>query len=277
MDCRIGWFTTGRDAEAVNLLKTVYRGTKEESIKGRISYIFVNRAQGEGSFSDQIMDMSREWQIPLISFSSAMFKPGLRKEGRKCPDAMIEWRMKYHHEVLKRLAGLKTDFSVLAGYMLIVSPDMCRAVNLVNLHPAPPNGPAGTWQEVIWRLIEMKAHESGIIIHIVTPELDKGPLVTYCLYKIRSKNFSALWDEMDERRQRMSINEIKSLEGEKNALFQMIRREGVKRELPLLFETIRWLSCGRIKIIDKRVFLDDKEYSEGVCLNEQIERAIEGK
>ena len=75
----------------------------------------------------------------------------------------------------------------------------------------------------------------------------------------------------------MSLDEIKSLEGEKNALFRMIRREGVKRELPLLFETIRWLSCGRIKIIDKRVFLGDKECNGGVILNEQIERAIEDK
>jgi hypothetical protein len=57
----------------------------------------------------------------------------------------------------------------------------------------------------------------------------------------------------------------------------MIRREGVKREVPLLFETIRWLSCGRIKIKDKRVYLDDKECIGGVCLNEQIERVVESK
>ena len=277
MGCRIGWFTTGRDAEAVNLLETIYRGIKEGSIKGSISYIFINRKRGEGSFSDRIMDMSEKWQIPLISLSSAMFEPGLRKEGRECPDAMSEWRMRYHHEVLKMLAGQEADFSVLAGYMLIVSPDMCSALNLVNLHPAPPNGPCGTWQEVIWRLIDMKAHESGIMIHIVTPELDKGPVITYCLYKIRGEGFSALWDEIDESQRRMSLDEIKSLEGEKNALFRMIRREGVKRELPLLFETIRWLSCGRIKIIDKRVFLGDKECNGGVILNEQIERAIEDK
>ena len=67
------------------------------------------------------------------------------------------------------------------------------------------------------------------------------------------------------------------MEGEKNSLFQMIRREGVKRELPLLFETIRWLSCGRIIIKDKRVYLDDKECIGGVRLNKQIERIVESK
>ena len=277
MGCNIGWFTTGRDAEAVSLLETVYKGIRDGSIEGRIAYIFINREKGEGCFSDRIMDLSYKWRIPLISFSSTKFKPELRKEGNENPDAKLEWRSKFHHEVLKMVRGFKADFAVLAGYMLIVSPDMCRGLNLINLHPAPPNGPAGTWQEVIWKLIGINARESGIIIHIVTPELDKGPPITYCLYKIRGEKFSALWDEMDEKRRTTSLDEIEHLEGKRNPLFKMIRSEGVKRELPLLFETIRWLGCGKIKIRDKRVYLDDKECDGGVCLNEQIERIIESK
>ncbi|MGA1865341.1 MAG: formyltransferase family protein [bacterium] len=277
MSCNIGWFTTGRDAEAVSLLETVYKGMKEGGIEGRIAYIFINREKGEGDFSDRIMDLSHKWQIPLICFSSSKFKPGLRKEGHESQDAKMEWRRDFHQEVLRRVRGIESDFTVLAGYMLIVSPDMCRAFNLINLHPAPPNGPAGTWQEVIWQLIRMNARESGIIIHIVTPELDKGPPITYCLYKIRGEKFTALWDEMDEKRRIMSLEEIEDLEGEENLLFKMIRREGVKRELPLLFETIRWLSCGKIRIKDKRVYLDDKECIGGVRLNEQIERIVESK
>ncbi|MGA1842111.1 MAG: formyltransferase family protein [bacterium] len=277
MGCNIGWFTTGRDAEAVSLLETVYKGIKEGSIEGRIAYIFINREKGEGCFSDRIMDLSYKWQIPLICFSSVKFKPELRAEGHKSRDAKMEWRRDFHQEVLKRVRGIESDFTVLAGYMLIVSPDMCRALNLINLHPAPPNGPAGTWQEVIWQLIGMNASESGIIIHIVTPELDKGPPITYCLYKIRGEKFSALWDEMDEKRRRISLPDIKDLEGEENLLFKMIRKEGVKRELPLLFETIRWLSCKKIRIRDKMVYLDDKECIGGVCLSEQIERIVESK
>lgn len=274
MDCRIGWFTTGRDAEAVNLLETVYKGTMDGRIEGRISYIFMNRELGEGNFSDKIIDMSHKWRIPLICFSSNIFEPRLRRMGRDCHNTMVKWRNKYHQEALKKLDGLEADFSVLAGYMLIVSPDMCHELTLINLHPAPPNGPAGTWQEVIWQLIGMKSYESGVMIHIVTPELDKGPPITYCLYKIRDGKLSGLWEEMDEKRQRMSLNKIKDQEGEGNSLFQMIRKEGVKRELPLLVETIRFLSCGRIKILNRKVHLDDKEISGGVCLNEQVEKAI---
>jgi phosphoribosylglycinamide formyltransferase-1 len=277
MGCNIGWFTTGRDKEAVSLLETVYKGVNDGSIEGRIAYVFINREKGEGFFSDLIIDLSHKWQVPLICFSSAKFKPELRREGHENPDVKMEWRRDFHQEILRRVRGIEADFIVLAGYMLIVSPDMCRALNLINLHPAPPNGPAGTWQEVIWKLIGMNARESGIIIHVVTPALDKGPPITYCLYKIRGEKFSALWDEMDEKRRRMSLDEIKDLEGEKNPLFKMIRREGVKRELPLLFETIRCLSYGRIHLKDKRVYVDDKEWVGGVCLNEQIERIVQNK
>jgi phosphoribosylglycinamide formyltransferase-1 len=151
---------------------------------------------------------------------------------------------------------------------------MCHKLTLINLHPAPPDGPAGTWQEVIWQLIDMKSYESGVMIHIVTPELDKGPPITYCLYKIRDGKLSDLWKKTDEKLQRMSLNKIKDQEGEGNALFQMIRKEGVKRELPLLFETIRFLSCGRIKILNKKVYVNEKEYIGGVCLSEEVEQAI---
>ncbi|GAH59253.1 unnamed protein product, partial [marine sediment metagenome] len=40
--------------------------------------------------------------------------------------------------------------------------------NMVNLHPAAPGGPTGTWQEVIWQLIENKAEETGVMMHLVT-------------------------------------------------------------------------------------------------------------
>ena len=274
MKRNMGWFTTGRDIEAVNLLKTVFNGINDGLIQGRISFIFMNREPGEGQFSDRIMDLARKWGVPLITLSSARFEPELWKKRHDSPEILAAWRHQYHHEALKRLEGIESEFSVLAGYMLIVSPEMCERLSLINLHPAPPKGPAGTWQEVIWQLIGSNASESGVMIHMVTPELDQGPPITYCLYKIKDQNFSALWDEMDEKRQRMSLNEIKSQEGEGNNLFQMIRKEGVKRELPLLFETIRWLSWRRIKILDRKVYLDDKVYSGGVCLNEQVERAI---
>ncbi|MGA1791699.1 MAG: formyltransferase family protein [bacterium] len=270
----MGWFTTGRDIEAVNLLKTVFQGIEDGRIEGRISFIFMNREPGEGEFSDRIMDLAGKWGIPLINLSSARFKPELWKNRHNSPEIIAAWRHQYHHEVLERLQGMESEFSVLAGYMLIVSPEMCRRLSLINLHPAPPKGPAGTWQEVIWQLIASKASESGVMIHMVTPELDQGPPITYCLYRITGTHFSRLWEEMDGKLRKTPLHEIKLREGENNALFRMIRAEGVKREIPLLFETIRWLSSGRIVLKENKVYFENSEQPKGVCLNDQVESLI---
>ena len=81
--------------------------------------------------------------------------------------------------------------------MLIVSPDLCRDFPMINLHPAAPNGPDGTWQDVIWQLIEQRATHSGVKIHLVTEELDQGPTIAYCRYPIHGKAFDDLWQEAD--------------------------------------------------------------------------------
>src|SRR3990172_8717861 len=49
------------------------------------------------------------------------------------------------------------EIGMLAGYMLIATELLCERYDLLNLHPAAPDGPAGAWQEVIWRLIEERA------------------------------------------------------------------------------------------------------------------------
>jgi len=278
--CSIGWFTTGRDAEAATLLETILKGIEEGTIEGAIAYIVMNRERGEGTFSDRIIALGRELGITCICLSSDSFEPGLRRKGRTSPEIMAQWRHRFHHELLRRMEGRAADFVVLAGYMLVVSPEMCHALCLINLHPAPPGGPAGTWQEVIWKLIRMRACESGVIIHLVTPELDKGPPISYCTYRIRGGVFEDTWQGKDARLTGMSgtsIDDIMEQEGEENALFRMIRSEGVRREVPLLFETIRWLCCGRLKIEGERVYCNSREYPGGVCLNADVERIIAGR
>ncbi|MGA1845003.1 MAG: phosphoribosylglycinamide formyltransferase [bacterium] len=273
----IGWFTTGRDAEAVSLLETILKGIEAGSIEGSLAYIAMNRERGEGTFSDRIIDLGREQGITCICLSSDSFEPELRRKGRTSPQIMAQWRHRFHHELLQRMNGHVADFVVLAGYMLIVSPEMCQALHLINLHPAPPGGPAGTWQEVIWKLIRMRAQESGVLIHLVTPELDKGPPIAYCIYRIRDGELDEGWHGMDERLAGMSIHDIMKQEGEENLLFRMIRSEGVRREVPLLFETIRWLCSGRLNIEGERVYCDGREYPGGVCLTEEVERIIAGR
>ena len=64
----------------------------------------------------------------------------------------------------------------MAGYMLISSPAFCRRYAILNLHPALPGDPTGTWQQVIWQLLEDDAAETGAMMHLATAQLDRGPV-----------------------------------------------------------------------------------------------------
>ena len=79
------------------------------------------------------------------------------------------------------------DILVAAGYMLF-SPVICNHFEILNLHPALPNGPNGTWKSVIKKLIESKSSNSGISIHLMTSDLDEGPNISFCKFNIDNNN-----------------------------------------------------------------------------------------
>jgi len=178
---KLGWFSTGRDKAARDLLKTVNSSINRGEIKAKIAFVFSTREPGESKESDLFLKLVEKYHIPLICFSYQKFKA--RKEA---PSLL---RLDYDREVMERLKDFHPDLCVLAGYMLIVGKEMCQKYNMVNLHPAAPGGPTGTWQEVIWQLIDSKAQETGVMMHLATPELDKGPPATYCTFPIRGKPF----------------------------------------------------------------------------------------
>lgn len=256
---RIGWFSTGRDEAARELLKTVYESIRARVIKdASIPFVFSNRVRGESAQSDRFLDLVRSLGIDLVCYSSAGFEPRLRK------DDVSRWRNLYDREVEKKLARYEVDLIVLVGYMLIVGDELCKEHPMINLHPAVPGGPQGTWQEVIWELIRSRASQTGVMIHLVTPDLDKGPPITYCTFPIRGDMFDGLWLALEEKLKSKTLRQVIEEEREGEPLFKAIRSQGVKRELPLLVQTIKALAEGKIEI--KR-----KEPIETHCLNEQIE------
>jgi folate-dependent phosphoribosylglycinamide formyltransferase PurN len=146
---------------------------------------------------------------------------------------------------------------------------------MINLHPAIPGGPSGTWQEVIWQLIESKASETGVMMHLVTPELDMGPPVTYCTFPIRGKAFDKYWQEIEGR----PLAEIKKTQGENNRLFKLIRKHGLAREFPLIIATLKAFSQGKVKITADKKLVDAegkliKGYNLTDEINKQVARAI---
>ena len=233
----LGWFSTGRGPGSRALLSTVQEAISDGRIRARISFVFCNRAPGEAEGSDQFFALAKSLGLTVVHRSSRAFR-------RQWTDDATHWRTAYDKEVSDLISPFSPDLCVLAGYMLIVSPNLCRDFSMINLHPAAPDGPDGTWQDVIWQLIEQRATHSGVKIHLVTEELDQGPTIAYCRYPIQGSAFDDLWRESNQT----SVDNIRQRYGEELPLFKTIRSEGVKRELPLLVETLATLSRGEVQI-----------------------------
>ena len=271
---QIGWFSTGRGPGSRNLLKTILENIASGIINAKISFVFCSREEGEAEGSDLYLKMVKDQGLNLISFSSRKFKPEMRKQGKDDPNIMRQWRIEYDRKIMSLLNHHSADVNVLAGYMLIVGDEMCEKYNLINLHPASPDGPAGTWQEVIWKLIEDRANQSGVMIHLVTNELDKGPRITYCTFPLRDPFIDPLWEKHEQKLKSKSLNQIIKEEGKNNELFKEIRKMGVIRELPLVVQTLKIFSEGKIGIKDKHIIVNDRIQHQPYCLTEQIEAFI---
>ena len=259
----IGWFSTGRDEAARQLLETVHGNIESGEIKAEISFVFSNREPGEAVESDLFFELVKGYGIPLIQFSSTRFKSERQ--------AITSWRSEYDREVMRQLGGFHHHLCVLAGYMLIVGEEMCRKYNMLNLHPALPGGPTGTWQEVIWKLIGSKAEDSGVMMHLVTPQLDRGPAVTYCTFSIRGGPFDRYWAQIDG----LSSEKVKQRQSEDLQLFKAIRHYELIREFPLIIATIKAFSEGEIRVSpEKQVVNAEGRPINGYNLTDKINELV---
>jgi len=275
MSYKIGWFSTGRDKAARELLTVVSDNIKQGRLSNlQIGFVFSNRTKGEARESDLFFKLVEKLGIDSISFSSRNFRPEMRRkalvqEKRGKLKLISHWRSLYDEEVIKRIDKFRVDLIVLAGYMLIIGEKLCRKYPMINLHPAAPQGPRGTWQEVIWKLIEKNERQTGVMMHLVTPELDAGPLLTYCTFPIKGGKFDFLWEKLEEKLKGKPLETIKREEGENEPLFKEIRKEGVRRELPLIVHTLKALSDKTIELRGQKLMRKGRVV-EGYCLNEEI-------
>ncbi len=271
---QLGWFSTGRDKAASDLLTVVNNSIKQGEIEAEIAFVFCSRESGESKESDSFIKLVEDYHIPLICFSYQKFKARESAPIADQPADLPLWRLDYDREVMKKLQDFSPDLCVLAGYMLIVGKEMCQRYNLINLHPAAPGGPTGTWQEVIWQLIDDKAQQTGVMMHLVTPELDKGPPVAYCTFSIRGKPFERYWQEVEG----LPANSPE-MHAAKNSLFKLTRKHGLAREFPLIIATIKAFSQGKIKITAYKKVVDSQGrpiigYNLTNEINEQVREML---
>lgn len=114
------------------------------------------------------------------------------------------------------------------------------------------------------------------MMHLVTPQLDAGPTLTYCSFYLEGDKFDELWGKIEEKLERKTLEKIKEEEGEEEPLFKKIREEGVKRELPLVIYTLKAISEKKIRIEERKIISEGQEI-DGCCLNEEIEKEIKNE
>ncbi|HTY81222.1 MAG TPA: formyltransferase family protein [Dehalococcoidales bacterium] len=268
---KIGWFSTGRGEGSKALLKTAWEAIKSGELNADIEFVYCTRERGETEPTDAYLDMVQSYSIPLVSFSYQKYRAIRGMPNPDLSQPLPQWRIDYDNEVIKRLKKFHPDLCYLAGFMIVTSAVMCDKYEILNLHPAAPGGPAGTWQQVIWKLIETKAEMQGVKMHLAIPELDMGPTATYCLFPIRGSAFDKLWDEIKGK----SIEDIKNKESVENALFKKIREHGAARELPLTVETLKVFSEGRVRITKDRQVVDAAGHIiPGYDLTEKIDDKV---
>ena len=265
---KIGWFSTGRGEGSRGLLSFVQQQILGGLIDARIEFVFSNRERGEAEGSDQYFRLVEDYGLSLVTLSSTKFRRA--KTGR-----FSDHREEYDRQVMDLLSEFRPDICVLAGYMLIASGAMCRAYHLLNLHPALPTGPIGTWQEVIWELIETQASHTGAMVHLATEDVDRGPVISYCTVPITGKGFDPLWAESEQQ----GLPHLKAQLGEEMALFQQIRQAQYQREPYLLLETLRSVAQGKVVLRDGQLIDGDgnslaETHPAGLCLDEEIKTAM---
>ena len=261
----IGWFATGRGEGSRGLLKFIQDSILAGKLDARIEYVFSNREPGEAAGSDEFFRMVQGYDLPLVTLSSAQFR---RDRGGR----WAALRDEYDAEVMGLLESYSPKICVLAGYMLIVGGAMCRRYPLLNLHPALPDGPTGTWQEVIWTLIELRARRTGAMVHLATEEVDRGPVVSYCTAPITGPAFDDEWRSLAGQ----DLSQLKASEGEELPLFQLIRQTEYYREPYLLLETLRAISQRRLRIDGGTVLDADgqpvtRTMPQALCLDREID------
>ncbi len=284
MSLRLGWLSTGRDPAARNLLETVRNDLVQNSIPASIQWIFCHRETGDGPADEEYIqremffDLAAGMEIPVATFSHVRFMPELRKCGleesvssAQASRSLQEWRDLYGREVVKTIRLLPdVDLIIMAGYMLIVGKPELEELDMVNIHPALPWGPKGTWQEVIHQIIDEDSQEQGIMVHLVTGELDRGPVISFCRFPIKGHDWEELWGDW-----KRSIAPDSDLAAKENhPLFKRIRAEGEIRELPLLRGAIRELAFENIMLKEKKILSGGKLQEQGVDLTSSIENEI---
>jgi phosphoribosylglycinamide formyltransferase 1 len=286
ISARIGVFSTMTGAGSRALVSTIGRACRDGRLAGvEVAFVFCNRAVGESADTDASIEaIAAEFDFPVVRASAAAFRAEERRAARAAAEAgqteaLWAWRDAYYDSYRDRLPP--TDLDYLLGDMWIWGRAQCAERRGVNLHPALPTGPLGKmWFEVIWDLVAADQAVSGVMLHRVTPDVDRGPVATYCRYSLRGGDIDALWAALPtcvEERIVLIGTQRAMKRGATHPLFHALRARGLAREMPLMLETVRAAAEGRLRLAAGQVTDGrGRPLPGGLDLTDEVERAVAG-
>ncbi len=232
---RVAWLTTGRGPGSYGALEALCRAV-DAGLPVEIAVAFVNRERGESRATDRLLDLLDGRLVPVEMLSSVRFRRMRGGERSRPGEPLPPWRRAFDEAAAERLAAHRFDLAVMFGYMLIATEPLYQRFAMINDHPALPDGPTGIYQQVIAELIASGARETGCMYHLVTGDLDRGPVLSYCRYPIPAGPSVPV----PVGAGRATIEALPR--------YDEIRALGVARERPLLIETLRALQGGRLAV-----------------------------
>lgn len=148
---RVAVFLSGRGSNFMAIREAVRRG----DINADISLVFSNKEDAPG------LVKAREWGLETLFRNPTLFAS----------------REEYDRAVIRELEQRQIDLVCLAGYMKVLTPELCDAFKhrIVNVHPALlPSFPGLHVQQ---KAIDWGVRFSGCTVHFVAAEVDMGPII----------------------------------------------------------------------------------------------------
>jgi len=148
---RIAVFLSGRGSNFTAIREAVRRG----DINADIGLVFSNKEDAPG------LGKAREWGLETLALNPKLFAT----------------REDYDRAIIGQLVERRIDLVCLAGYMKVLTPELCDAFKhrLVNIHPALL--PAFPGLHVQQKAIDWGVRFSGCTVHFVAAEVDMGPII----------------------------------------------------------------------------------------------------
>lgn len=151
---------------------------------------------------------------------------------------LFQDRAHFDNRLRQEIDALHPEIIVLAGYMRILTAEFIQhfAPGLLNIHPSllPKYQGLNTHQ----RALDHGDTEHGVSIHVVTPELDAGPVILQGRFDITPDDDA-----------------------------QSLQQKGHQLEHQMYPLVIKWLSEGRLQLTDGLPVFDDEELHQPLSFN----------